>query len=83
MMGSPALLASANFSVLLLFKKIYIIAQLSIIMTPMFQIIPIDNMNGRVKVEEGNMCERKNGRGVDPNRNFEVDFGVKEKDYNP
>lgn len=51
--------------------------------TPMPQIIPMDNMNGRVNVEKGNMCERKNGRGIDPNRNFEVDFGVKEKDYNP
>ncbi len=29
------------------------------------------------------MCERKNGRGVDTNRNWEVDWGRKEKDYDP
>ena len=33
--------------------------------------------------ESKKFCERKNGRGVDVNRNFPVNFGVKEKDYDP
>ena len=48
-----------------------------------FKIVPIENENGRRKVEAGDYCERRNGRGVDPNRNWEVDWGVKEKDYDP
>ena len=49
-----------------------------------FTIIPIENVNGRAMVEESKkFCERKNGRGVDVNRNFPVNFGVKEKDYDP
>nr|XP_024358404.1 carboxypeptidase A2-like isoform X1 [Physcomitrium patens]XP_024358405.1 carboxypeptidase A2-like isoform X1 [Physcomitrium patens]XP_024358406.1 carboxypeptidase A2-like isoform X1 [Physcomitrium patens]PNR33271.1 hypothetical protein PHYPA_025214 [Physcomitrium patens] len=47
------------------------------------KIIPMENVNGRVKVEAGDLCERKNGRGVDTNRNWKVDWGKKEKDYNP
>eukprot|EP00958_Prasinococcus_capsulatus_P004159 scaffold388_cov380-Prasinococcus_capsulatus_cf.AAC.16 len=47
------------------------------------KIIPMENVNGRLKVEHGDLCERKNGRGVDTNRNWEVDFGRKEKDYDP
>jgi len=43
----------------------------------------MENVNGRVKVEAGDLCERKNGRGVDTNRNWEVDWGKKEKDYDP
>lgn len=34
-------------------------------------------------MEGGKLCERKNGRGVDTNRNWGVDWGVKEKDYDP
>lgn len=45
------------------------------------KIIPMENVNGRVKVEGGDFCERKNGRGVDTNRNWGVDWGKKEKDY--
>jgi hypothetical protein len=46
-------------------------------------IIPMENTRGRDKVESGDLCERRNGRGVDPNRNWEIDWGVKEKDYDP
>lgn len=35
------------------------------------------------QVEAGELCLRKNGRGVDTNRNWEVDWGKKEKDYDP
>lgn len=48
-----------------------------------FRIAPIENPNGRGSVEAGNLCERKNGRGVDPNRNWDIDFGKKERDYDP
>lgn len=48
-----------------------------------FYIVPIENSGGRDQVENGSLCERKNGRGVDTNRNWEVDFGVKEPDYDP
>ena len=47
------------------------------------KIIPIENTNGRTLVEQGHLCERKNGRGVDPNRNWGVDWGKKEPDYDP
>jgi hypothetical protein len=43
----------------------------------------MENENGRRRVEGGDACERKNGRGVDINRNYAVDWGVKEKDYDP
>lgn len=43
----------------------------------------MENVAGRDLVEAGNLCERKNGRGVDPNRNWDIDWGVKEKDYDP
>lgn len=48
-----------------------------------FKIVPNENNNGRNKVEGGELCLRKNGRGVDTNRNWEVDWGKKEKDYDP
>lgn len=48
-----------------------------------FKLIPLENVNGRRKVEKGDLCERKNGRGVDTNRNFKVHWGFKEKDYDP
>ena len=48
-----------------------------------FKIVPNENEGGRAKVEAGELCLRKNGRGVDTNRNWEVDWGVKEKDYDP
>ena len=43
------------------------------------QIVPMENEKGRDLVEAGNLCERKNGRGVDTNRNWDH----KEKDYDP
>lgn len=43
----------------------------------------MENPRGREKVEKGDLCERKNGRGVDINRNWDIDFGIKEKDYDP
>ncbi len=43
----------------------------------------MENTHGRDLVERGNLCERKNGRGVDTNRNWDIDWGKKEKDYDP
>lgn len=43
----------------------------------------MENVNGRKLVEDGELCERRNGRGVDLNRNWSVDWGKKEKDYDP
>lgn len=48
-----------------------------------FIIVPMENERGREKVENGQLCERKNGRGVDPNRNWDIHWGYKEKDYDP
>nr|XP_029144081.1 carboxypeptidase A6 isoform X2 [Arachis hypogaea] len=47
------------------------------------KVIPMENLNGRKLVEAGDLCERRNGRGVDLNRNWSVDWGKKEKDYDP
>ncbi|KAG2243159.1 hypothetical protein Bca52824_095003 [Brassica carinata] len=47
------------------------------------KLVPIENFNGRKRVEAGDLCERRNGRGVDLNRNWGVDWGKKEKDYDP
>ncbi|XP_028083274.1 mast cell carboxypeptidase A [Camellia sinensis] len=47
------------------------------------KVVPMENLNGRKLVEEGELCERRNGRGVDLNRNWSVDWGKKEKDYDP
>ncbi len=41
------------------------------------------NIGGRKKVEAGALCERKNGRGVDTNRNWDIHWGFQEKDYDP
>jgi hypothetical protein len=46
-------------------------------------ILPLENEGGRARVEAGARCERKNGRGVDPNRNWPLDWGRKEPDYDP
>ncbi|KAK4351817.1 hypothetical protein RND71_027335 [Anisodus tanguticus] len=43
------------------------------------KVIPMENVNGRKLVESGDLCERRNGRGVDLNRNWSVDWGKKEK----
>ena len=43
----------------------------------------MENTRGRAAVEGGALCERRNGRGVDPNRNWAVDWGKKEPDYDP
>ncbi|XP_027905014.1 carboxypeptidase A6 [Vigna unguiculata] len=47
------------------------------------KVVPMENPNGRKVVEAGDLCERRNGRGVDLNRNWSVDWGKKEKDYDP
>ncbi|KAL8150043.1 uncharacterized protein LOC141709075 [Apium graveolens] len=47
------------------------------------KVVPMENVNGRKLVEDGDLCERRNGRGVDLNRNWSVDWGKKEKDYDP
>ncbi|XP_052202265.1 uncharacterized protein LOC127808010 [Diospyros lotus] len=47
------------------------------------KVVPMENLNGRQLVEAGDLCERRNGRGVDLNRNWSVDWGKKEKDYDP
>eukprot|EP00850_Spirogloea_muscicola_P020628 SM000222S06969 [mRNA] locus=s222:72779:76349:- [translate_table: standard] len=49
----------------------------------LIKIIPLENVNGRKLFEAGAFCERKNGRGVDLNRNWGLDWGKKEKDYDP
>ena len=43
----------------------------------------MENVHGRRMVENGTLCERKNGRGVDGNRNWPVHWGFREKDYDP
>lgn len=43
------------------------------------KVVPMENWNGRKLVEAGDLCERRNGRGVDLNRNWSVDWGKKEK----
>ena len=53
------------------------------LLASVFKIVPMENVNGRAKVEAGDLCERKNGRGVDCNRNWAVDWGVKAPDYDP
>ena len=53
------------------------------LLASVFKIVPMENVNGRAKVEGGDLCERKNGRGVDCNRNWAVDWGVKAPDYDP
>lgn len=47
------------------------------------KVVPMENLNGRKLVDSGELCERRNGRGVDLNRNWGVDWGKKEKDYDP
>ncbi|KAJ9165869.1 hypothetical protein P3X46_020687 [Hevea brasiliensis] len=47
------------------------------------KVVPLENLNGRKVVEGGDLCERRNGRGVDLNRNWSVDWGKKEEDYDP
>lgn len=47
------------------------------------KVVPMENLNGCKLVEAGEYCERRNGRGVDLNRNWSVDWGKKEKDYDP
>lgn len=47
------------------------------------KVVPMENFNGRKRVEAGELCDRRNGRGVDLNRNWSVDWGKKEKDYDP
>ncbi|KAL6848530.1 hypothetical protein ACP4OV_021824 [Aristida adscensionis] len=47
------------------------------------KMVPMENLNGRKRVEAGEVCDRRNGRGVDLNRNWSVDWGKKEKDYDP
>ena len=62
----------------------YVSSELTEILSrTIIKVIPIENTNGRTKVESGELCERKNGRGVDPNRNWGVDWGKKEADYDP
>ena len=46
------------------------------------QVVPMENREGRKLIEKTeDFCERKNGHGVEPNRNWEVDCGKREKDY--
>ena len=49
------------------------------------KLVPLENAAGRARVEAGQLCLRKNGRGagVDTNRNWGVHWGFKEKDYDP
>jgi len=62
----------------------YVSSELTDILSrTIIKVIPVENTNGRRMVEHGKLCERKNGRGVDPNRNWGVDWGKKEADYDP
>lgn len=47
------------------------------------KVVPMENVRGRERVEAGEPCLRKNGRGVDTNRNWAVHWGFKEPDYDP
>ncbi|KAK1262339.1 hypothetical protein QJS04_geneDACA001360 [Acorus gramineus] len=47
------------------------------------KVVPMENLNGRRLVEAGDPCERRNGRAVDLNRNWSVDWGKKEQDFDP
>ncbi|KAK8551690.1 hypothetical protein V6N13_120136 [Hibiscus sabdariffa] len=42
------------------------------------KVVPLENLNGRKLVEAGELCERRNGRRVDLNRNWGIDWGRKE-----
>jgi hypothetical protein len=80
-LASPAARASilSKFSV-----PAYVSSDLEEILSrTIIKVIPMENTNGRTLVEHGKLCERKNGRGVDPNRNWGVDWGKKEADYDP
>lgn len=46
-------------------------------------ITPMENVGGRRLFEGGKLCERKTAHGVDTNRNWPVDWGVKAPDYDP
>lgn len=58
-------------------------ALVSILDRVIIKVVPMENLHGRELVEAGDLCERRNGRGVDLNRNWGVDWGKKEKDYDP
>ena len=61
----------------------WVLQVLELLRNATLKIIPMENVNGRAKVEGGALCERKNGRVVDTNRYWEVDWGKKERDYDP
>ncbi|PWA58869.1 DNA glycosylase [Artemisia annua] len=44
--------------------------------------VPLENLNGSKKVEARELCERRNGRRVDLNRNWSVDWGEKKGTMN-
>jgi hypothetical protein len=49
-----------------------------------YKFVPLENLNGRRMVEEqGKLCHRMNGRGVDINRNYDNHFGVHAPEYLP
>lgn len=71
-------------AVLSKFSLSHLVTPLSALLSrTVIKVIPMENPNGRALVEDGHLCERKNGRGVDPNRNWGVDWGKKEPDYDP
>ncbi|KAL6771740.1 CGL90 [Auxenochlorella protothecoides x Auxenochlorella symbiontica] len=59
------------------------IPMLELLAKSVWKVIPLENSRGRAVVEAGRFCERRNGRGVDTNRNWGVDWGKKEPDYDP
>ncbi|KAL3681307.1 hypothetical protein R1sor_024263 [Riccia sorocarpa] len=65
------------------FREVHLDALVRILPRTVIKIVPMENPNGRKLVEAGHFCERKNGRGVDINRNWALDWGKKEKDYDP
>lgn len=64
-------------------SQLALTAMLHVLVHRRSQVLPLENVHGRDLVESGQLCERKNGRGVDPNRNWDIDWGKKEKDYDP
>eukprot|EP00899_Mesostigma_viride_P015904 jgi/Mesvir1/24314/Mv11000-RA.1 len=61
----------------------HLVDPLQLLQAAVVKIVPMENVNGRKKVDAGDFCERKNGRGVDTNRNWGLDWGKKERDYDP
>lgn len=63
--------------------KVDLVSLNNVLEKVIIKVVPMENINGRELVEAGDLCERRNGRGVDLNRNWSIDWGKKEKDFDP